>query len=409
MLNWIWAGFFFLAFLAGLFRWLVLGETGVWAAMVGSSFDMARTGFEVSLGLTGVMCLWLGIMRVGEKGGAVALLARAFDPLLRRLFPGIPAGHPAGASIVMNLSANMLGLDNAATPLGLKAMKELQELNPRPDTASNDQILFLVVNASAVTVIPTAIMTYRAQLGAADPTDVFLPLLIATFCSTIVGILVTARVQKLRLGHPVTLAYLGGVTLLVGLLVGYCATLDKETLERQTSLLANFLIFSLIVGFLVLAARRRVTFYETFVEGAREGFSVAVGIIPYLVAMLVAVGVLRASGALDQALGAVRWAVSGLGLDGRWVDALPVALVRPLSGSGARGLVIETMKTLGPDSFAGRLACVIQGSTETTFYVVAVYFGSVGIKNTRHAIACGLTAELAGFLGAVAVSYLFWG
>jgi spore maturation protein SpmA len=409
MLNWIWAGFFFVAFLAGLFRWLVLGETGVWAAMVGSSFEMAKTGFEVSLGLTGIMCLWLGIMRVGEKGGAVALVARAFDPLLRRLFPGVPAGHPAGASIVMNMSANMLGLDNAATPLGLKAMKELQELNPQPDTASNDQILFLVVNASAVTVVPTAIMTYRAQLGAADPTDVFLPLLIATFCSTMVGILVTARVQKLSLRHPVTLAYLGGLTLVVGLLVGYCATLDKETLERQTSLLANFLIFSLIVGFLALAARRRVTFYETFVEGAKEGFSVAVGIIPYLVAMLVAVGVLRASGALDEALGVVRWAVAGLGVDGRWVDALPVALVRPLSGSGARGLVIETMKTLGPDSFAGRLACVIQGSTETTFYVLAVYFGSVGIRKTRHAIACGLTAELAGFLGAVAVSYLFWG
>jgi spore maturation protein SpmA len=261
MLNWIWAGFFFVAFLAGLFRWLVLGETGVWAAMVGSSFEMAKTGFEVSLGLTGVMCLWLGIMRVGEKGGAVALVARAFDPLLRRLFPGIPAGHPAGASIVMNMSANMLGLDNAATPLGLKAMKELQELNPQPDTASNDQILFLVINASAVTVIPTAIMTYRAQLGAADPTDVFLPLLIATFCSTMVGILVTARVQKLSLRHPVTLAYLGGLTLVIGLLVGYCATLDKETLERQTSLLANFLIFSLIVGFLALAARQRVTFY----------------------------------------------------------------------------------------------------------------------------------------------------
>lgn len=409
MLNWIWAGFFLVAFVAGLFRWLVLGEPGVWAAMVGSSFDMAKTGFEVSLGLTGVMCLWLGIMRVGEKGGAVELIARGFDPLLRRLFPGIPKGHPASASIVMNLSANMLGLDNAATPLGLKAMKELQELNPQPDTASNDQILFLVINASAVTVIPTAIMTYRAQLGAADPTDVFLPLLIATFCSTMVGILVTARVQHLRLGHPVTLAYLGGVTLLIGLLVGYCARLDKETLERQTSLLANLLIFSLIVGFLVLGVRRRVRFYETFVEGAKEGFSVAVGIIPYLVAMLVAVGVLRASGALDRALDAVRWAVSGLGLDGRWVDALPVALVRPLSGSGARGLVIETMKALGPDSFAGRLACVIQGSTETTFYVLAVYFGSVGIKNTRHAIACGLTAELAGFLGAVAVSYLFFG
>ena len=409
MLNWIWAGFFLVAFLAGLFRWLVLGEPGVWAAMVASTFDMAKTGFEVSLGLTGVMCLWLGIMRLGEKGGAVELLARGFDPLLRRLFPGIPAGHPAGASIVMNLSANMLGLDNAATPLGLKAMKELQQLNPQPDTASNDQILFLVINASAVTVIPTAIMTYRAQLGAADPTDVFLPLLIATFCSTMVGILVTARVQKLPLGNPVTLAYLGGVTLLIGLLVGYCVSLDKETLERQTSLVANLLIFSLIVAFLLLAARRRVAFYESFVEGAKEGFTVAVGIIPYLVAMLVAVGVLRASGALGQVLGAVRWVVGGIGLDARWVDALPVALVRPLSGSGSRGLVIETMKTLGPDSFAGRLACVIQGSTETTFYVLAVYFGSVGIKNTRHAIACGLTAELAGFLGAVAVCYLFFG
>jgi spore maturation protein SpmA len=409
MLNWIWAGFFAVAFLAGLFRWLVLGEPGVWAAMVASTFDMAKTGFEISLGLTGVMCLWLGIMRVGEKGGAVALVARAFDPLLRRLFPSIPKGHPASASIVMNISANMLGLDNAATPLGLKAMRELQELNPQPDTASDDQILFLVVNASAVTVIPTAIMTYRAQLGAADPTDVFLPLLIATFCSTMVGLLVTARVQKLPLGNPVTLGYLGGVTLLIGLLVGYCATLDKETLERQTSLLANFLIFTLIVGFIALAARRRVATYEAFVDGAKEGFAVAIGIIPYLVAMLVAIGVLRASGVLDQALDVVRWAVSGLGLDGRWVDALPVALVRPLSGSGSRGLVIETMKTLGPDSFAGRLACVIQGSTETTFYVLAVYFGSVGIKNTRHAIACGLTAELAGFVGAVAVSYLFFG
>jgi len=409
MLNWIWAGFFLVAFLAGLFRWLVLGEPGVWAAMVASSFDMAKTGFEVSLGLTGVMCLWLGIMRLGEKGGAVELLARGFDPLLRRLFPGVPAGHPAGASIVMNLSANMLGLDNAATPLGLKAMKELQQLNPQPDTASDDQILFLVVNASAVTVIPTAIMTYRAQLGAADPTDVFLPLLIATFCSTMVGILVTARVQRLPLGNPVTLAYLGGVTLLIGLLVGYCLSLDKETLERQTSLIANLLIVSLIVAFLLLAARTRVPFYETFVEGAKEGFAVAVGIIPYLVAMLVAVGVLRASGALDQVLDFVRWAVGSVGMDARWVDALPVALVRPLSGSGSRGLVIETMKTLGPDSFAGRLACVIQGSTETTFYVLAVYFGSVGIKNTRHAIACGLTAELAGFLGAVAVCYLFFG
>jgi spore maturation protein SpmA len=409
MLNWIWTAFFLVAFLVGLFRWLVLGEAGVWAAMVGSSFDMAKTGFEVSIGLTGVMCLWLGIMRVGERGGAVSLLARAFDPLLLRLFPGIPPGHPAGASIMMNVSANMLGLDNAATPLGLKAMKELQELNPQPDTASNDQILFLVVNCAAVTVIPTAIMTYRAQLGAADPTDVFVPLLIATFCSVMTGILVTARVQRLPLGNPVTLAYLGGLTLFVGLVVAYFVRLDKETLQRQTTLVANLLIFSLIVGFLLLAARRRVPVYEAFVEGAKEGFTVAIGIIPYLVAMLVAVGVLRASGVLDQVLGGVRWAVSGLGIDARWVDALPVALVRPLSGSGSRGLVIETMKTFGADSFAGRLACVIQGSTETTFYVLAVYFGSVGIKKTRHAVACGLTAELAGFLGAVGVSYLFWG
>jgi spore maturation protein SpmA len=408
MLNKIWGGFFFVAFLAALYQWLALGEPGVWAAMVGSTFDMAKTGFEISLGLTGVMCLWLGVMRVGERGGAVELVGKAFGPLLRRLFPGIPEGHPASASIVMNMAANMLGLDNAATPLGLKAMKELQELNPDKETASDDQILFLVVNCSAVTLIPTAIMTYRAELGARDPTDVFLPLLIATFCSTLVGLLVTAAVQGLRLTQPVTLAYLGGMTLVVSALVAYCARLDKATLERQTSLVANLLIFSIIVVFLLLAARRKVPLYETFVEGAKEGFTVAVGIIPYLVAMLVAIGVLRASGALDRALDLVRFGVSGLGLDTRWVDALPVALMRPLSGSGARGLVIETMKTLGPDSFAGRLACVIQGSTETTFYVIAVYFGSVGIRKTRHAIACGLTAELAGFLAAVAVSYLFF-
>ncbi len=409
MLNWIWAGFFFVAFVAGLFRWLVLGEPGVWAAMVGSSFEMAKTGFEISIGLTGVMCLWLGIMKIGEKGGAVTLVARAFDPLLRRLFPSIPPAHPAGASIVMNLSANMLGLDNAATPLGLKAMKELQEINPEPDTASNDQIMFLVINASAVTLIPTAIMTYRAQMGAADPTDVFLPLLIATFCSTMTGIMVTARMQGLRLWNPVTAAYFGSATLIIGLLAAYVSTLDKETMERQTSLFANLSIFSLIVGFLLLAVRKGIAVYETFVEGAKEGFTVAVGIIPHLVGMLVAIGILRTSGVLDQALDLVRLLVAGLGLDGRWVDALPVALVRPLSGSGARGLVIETMKTLGADSFAGRLACIIQGSTETTFYVLAVYFGSVGIKNTRHAIVCGLTAEFAGFAGALAVAYLFFG
>jgi len=409
MLNGIWAAFFFVAFAAALVQWLVLGHGGVWAQMVASAFDMSKTGFEVALGLTGVMCLWLGIMRVGERGGAVELLARAFDPLLRRLFPGIPPGHPASASIVMNMAANALGLDNAATPLGLKAMKELQELNPQPDTATNEQVLFLVVNTASVTLIPVAIFTYRTQMGAADPTDVFLPLLLATFGGTIVGLVVTAFVQRIRLWDPVVLAYLGGLTALVAGMTAWFSSLDKATLEARSALIANLTIFSLIVLFLGLAAWRRVPLYEAFVEGAKEGFQVAVGIVPYLVAMLVAIGVLRASGTLDGILSVVRWGVTSAGLDARWVDALPVGLMRPLSGSGSRGLVIETMKTFGADSFAGRLACVIQGSTETTFYVLTVYFGSVGIKRWRHAMACGLIADLAGFVAAVLVSYLFFG
>ena len=409
MLNGIWAAFFFVAFAAALVQWLVLGHGGVWAQMVASAFDMSKTGFEVALGLTGVMCLWLGIMRVGERGGAVELLARAFDPLLRRLFPGIPPGHPASASIVMNMAANALGLDNAATPLGLKAMKELQELNPQPDTATNEQVLFLVVNTASVTLIPVAIFTYRTQMGAADPTDVFLPLLLATFGGTIVGLVVTAFVQRIRLWDPVVLAYLGGLSALVAGMTAWFSSLDKATLEARSALIANLTIFSLIVLFLGLAAWRRVPLYEAFVEGAKEGFQVAVGIVPYLVAMLVAIGVLRASGTLDGILSVVRWGVTSAGLDARWVDALPVGLMRPLSGSGSRGLVIETMKTFGADSFAGRLACVIQGSTETTFYVLTVYFGSVGIKRWRHAMACGLIADLAGFVAAVLVSYLFFG
>ena len=409
MLNAIWAAFFLAAFLAGLHQWLVLGHAQVWAQMVAAAFDMAKTGFEVALGLTGVMCLWLGFMKLGERGGAVTILGRAVDPLFRRLFPGIPPGHPASASIVMNMAANMLGLDNAATPLGLKAMKELQELNPTEDTATDAMILFLVINASAVTVIPIAIFTYRTQMGAKDPTDVFLPLLIATYCSTMAGLLVTAWVQKLRLRDPVVLAYLGGLTALVGGVVAYCSRLDRATLEAQSAVVSNFVIFGLIVSFVALAAWRRVPLYEAFVEGAKEGFHVAVGIIPYLVAMLVAIGVLRASGALDRVLDVVRWGVTSLGLDARWVDALPVGLVRPLSGSGSRGLVIETMKTFGADSFAGRLACVIQGSTETTFYILTVYFGSVGVRKWRHAVPCGLAAELAGFVAAVLVSYMFFG
>ena len=409
MLDRIWTGFFLVAFVAAVFQSVVLGHTGVWAEMVAATFDLSKTAFAIALGLTGVMCLWLGIMKIGERGGAVELLARWFGPLLRRLFPSIPPGHPASGSIVMNMAANMLGLDNAATPLGLKAMGELQELNPEKDTASNDQILFLVLNTSAVTVIPVAIFTYRATMGAADPTDVFLPLLIATTCSTVAGLVVTGLVQRLKLWDPVILAYLGGLLAMVGGLVAYFGQLDREAMQRQSSLLSNVLIFSVIIAFMLLAVRRRVSLYESFIEGAKEGFGVAVGIIPYLVAMLVAIGVLRASGTLDMLLDAVRWAATGMGLDTRWVDGLPTALVRPLSGSGARGMMLETMKTHGADSFAGRLVSVIQGSTETTFYVLAVYFGSVGIRKTRHAVGCGLAADLAGILGAIFVTYLFFG
>jgi len=409
MLNKIWGAFFFVAFAVGLAKSVFFADWGVWAAMVGASFDMAKTGFEISLGLTGIMCLWLGIMRLGEKGGAVDLMARAFGPLLRRLFPGIPNGHPAMGSIVMNMAANMLGLDNAATPLGLKAMGELQELNPTPEEASNDQILFLVLNTSAVTVIPATIFVYRAQMGAADPTDVFIPMLIATFCSTMVGLVVTAWVQKLRLRDPVVLAYLGALTALVAGMIVYFSRLDREAMALQSSVLSNFVIFSVIVSFVLLAALRRVPLYDAFVEGAKDGFKVAVGIIPYLVAMLVAIGIVRASGALDLVLDGVRWAVGSIGMDTRWVDGLPTALMRPLSGSGARGLMLETMKAHGADSFAGRLVSIIQGSTETTFYVLAVYFGSVGIRRTRHALPCGLAADFAGVVAAILVCYLFFG
>jgi len=409
MLNRIWTGFFFVAFIAALARWLILGDASVWQEIVGSLFSMSKTAFEIALGLTGVMALWLGIMRIGEKGGAVEILARAFGPLFRRLFPGVPAGHPAEGAVVMNMAANMLGLDNAATPLGLKAMRELQTLNPSDDTASNDQILFLVINTSAVTVVPVTIFTYRAQLGAVDPTDIFLPILIATFCSTLVGLLVTAAVQKIKLFQPVVMAYLGGMTAVVAGLVTYFSRLPQAAMEQQSALLANVLIFTLIIAFCALAVRRRVNLYESFIEGAKEGFTTAVTIIPYLVAMLVAIGVFRASGALDLLLDGVRAGVSGIGLDTRWVDGLPTALMKPLSGSGARGMLIETMTTHGADSFAGRLASVVQGSTETTFYVLAVYFGAVKLKHSRHAVACGLAADAAGIVAAILVSYLFFG
>ncbi len=409
MLNRIWAFFFLAAFAVACVQSLVLGHAEVWQTIVGSTFDTAKTAFEIALGLTGVMCLWLGLMRIGEKGGAVDLLARAFAPLMRRLFPGVPAGHPAEGAMIMNLAANMLGLDNAATPLGLAAMKELQTLNRTPDTASDAQILFLVINTSAVTVVPVTIFTYRAQMGAADPTDVFLPILIATFCSTLVGLITTALVQKLKLHDPVVIAYLGGAAAVVAGLVAWFARLPQNQVAAQSAVLANALIFTLITVFLLLAIRQRVNVYEAFVEGAKQGFETAITIIPYLVAMLVAIGVFRASGALDLLLDGVRAGVHALGGDTRWVDGLPTALMKPLSGSGARGLMIDTMQTFGPDSFAGRLVSVMQGSTETTFYVLAVYFGSVGIRRTRYAVACGLAADVAGMIAAILVSYLFFG
>ena len=408
MLNRIWTFFFVGGFVAAVVRALS-GHPEVWQDMVGATFDMAETAFKIALGLTGVMCLWLGIMRIGEKGGAVELLARAFGPLLRRLFPGIPHGHPATGSIVMNMAANMLGLDNAATPLGLKAMKDLQELNPQKDTASDDMILFMVINTSAVTIIPITIFTYRAQMGAADPTDIFLPILIATYCSTLAGLLITAAFQKIRLADPVVLGYLGGMTLLIAGMVAYFGSLDRDTMQTQSAILANFLVFSVIIGFMLGAIRRRINLYETFVEGAKDGFKVAIGIVPYLVAMLVAIGVFRASGALDLILDAGRSLAGTMGLDARFIDGLPTAFMKPLSGSGARGMMIETMQAHGADSFAGRLASVIQGSTETTFYVLAVYFGAVSIRKTRHAVLCALVADAAGISAAIAVSYLFFG
>jgi spore maturation protein SpmA len=408
MLNWIWGAFFLIAVGAALVQAVFLGRPDAFRDVVGALFDSAKTGFEIALGLTGVMSLWLGLMRIGEKGGVVEAIARAFRPLFRRLLPGIPEGHPAGGAIVMNMSANMLGLDNAATPLGLKAMRELQTLNPDAERASNDQIMFMVLNASSVTILPMTIFTFRAQLGAADPTDVFIPILIATYCSTLTGLLVTAAVQRLNLWNRVVIGYIGAMTVAIAALVAYFAQLDGEAVGRQSALLANGLLLSVIVAFLVAGARRRVPLYETFIEGAKEGFQVAIGIVPYLVAILVAVGALRASGALEGLLTAIRSGVSALGLDTRWVDGLPTALIKPLSGSGARGLMIETMKTAGPDSFAGRLSCVIQGSTETTFYILAVYFGSIGIKKTRHALGCGLAADAAGVVASILVCYLFF-
>ena len=409
MLNALWIGFFLIAFLIALIKLVFLGDAGIFAALVKALFDSSKTAFEIALGLTGVMALWLGVMKIGERAGMLELLTRGLAPLFCRLFPDVPANHPALGAMTMNMGANMLGLDNAATPLGIKAMQELQTLNPSSDTASDAQVLFLVINTASVTLLPVTIFTYRAQLGAADPTDVFVPLLITTYIGTLIGLFVTGLFQKLHLWNRVTMAYIGGATALIGGMVAYFSGLDASTMTRQSSILSNVLLFGIVIIFLLMAVRRRVNAYEAFVEGAKEGFHTAVTIIPYLVAMLVAIAVFRASGALELLMGGVRGAVLALGFDARWVDALPTALMKPFSGSGARAMMIDTMQAHGADSFAGRLASIVQGSTETTFYVLAVYFGAVGIKRVRHAVACGLIADVAGILAAIGMAYLFFG
>lgn len=409
MLNTLWLGFFITAAISALAQWLLGGQAQVFATMVESLFAMAKLSVEVMVLLFGTLTLWLGFLRIAEKAGIVDVLARWLAPLFARLMPEVPRGHPALGLMTLNFAANALGLDNAATPMGLKAMRALQELNPRPDTATNAQILFLVLNASSLTLLPVSIFMYRMQQGAADPTLVFLPILLATSASTLAGLLAVAVVQRLPLWHPVVLAYLLPVALVLGGFMALLTTLSATALAQLSSLLGNLTLFSLVVMFVLVGAWRKVPVYEAFVEGAREGFDVAKALLPYLVAMLCAVGVLRTSGALGYALEGIRWCVEAIGMDTRFVDALPTALVKPFSGSAARAMLIETMQTQGVDSFAALAAATIQGSTETTFYVLAVYFGAVGIQRARHAVGCALLAELAGVVAAIAVCYQFFG
>lgn len=409
VLNYIWIAFFLTAFVIATFRLVVLGDTAVFPEIINSTFSSSKTAFEISLGLTGVLSLWLGIMKIGEKGGVISLFSRVLSPLFCRLFPDIPKGHPVTGSIFMNLAANMLGLDNAATPLGLKAMEGLQELNPKKDTASNPMIMFLVLNTSGLTLIPISIMVYRAQMGAAQPTDVFVPILLATFFSTLAGLVAVSVYQRINLLNRVILLFLGGMSLAVaGIIYGF-SRLSRSEIDLYSTTVANVFLFLIIVGFIVAGIRRKVNVYDAFVEGAKEGFGTAVRIIPYLVAILVAIGVFRASGAMGYLIGGVESVVKLCGIDSGFVGGLPTAIMKPLSGSGARGLMVDAMTTYGPDSFIGRLACIFQGSTDTTFYILAVYFGSVGITRTHHAVPCGLIADAAGILAAIFICYLFFG
>lgn len=408
VLNYIWLAFFIIAFVVGMVRLLFFGDTEIIPAIISSTFDSSKTGFEISLGLTGVMTLWLGFMKVGEKGGMVDILTKLTSPLFCRLMPDIPKTHPAIGSILMNIAANMLGLDNAATPLGLKAMKELQDINPKKDTASNPMIMFLVLNTSGLTIIPISIMVFRAQLGAKDPSDIFMPILLATFFATLIGIIAVAIYQKINLFNRVIFAYLGGLTLLIGASMWYLSSLPQESINSISSVSGNLILLTIIILFLSLAMFRRINVYEAFIEGAKEGFGIAIKIIPYLIAILVSIGVFRASGAMDYLLNGMASLIAFLGFDTSFVQALPTAIMKPLSGSGARGMMIDSMKTFGADSFVGRLSCMFQGATDTTFYILAVYFGSVNISKTRHAVACGLIADLAGVIAAIALAYMFF-
>lgn len=409
VLNYIWITFFLIAFVIATFRLVFLGDTGVFPEIINSTFSSSKTAFEISLGLTGVLSLWLGIMKIGEKGGVISLFSRILSPIFCKLFPDIPKGHPVTGSIFMNLAANMLGLDNAATPLGLKAMEGLQELNPKKDTASNPMIMFLVLNTSGLTLIPISIMVYRAQMGAAQPTDVFVPILLATFFSTLAGIIAVSLYQRINLLNRTLILFLGGMSLVIAGIIWFFTTLSRTQIDVYSTTSANVFLFLIIIGFILAGIRKKVNVYDAFVEGAKEGFTTAVRIIPYLVAILVAIGVFRASGAMDYLISGIEKGVELCGINSDFVGGLPTAIMKPLSGSGARGLMVDAMTTYGPDSFVGRLACIFQGSTDTTFYILAVYFGSVGIARTRHAVPCGLIADAAGILSAIFICYLFFG
>lgn len=409
VLNYIWIAFFVVAFVIALAKLVFWGDITVFPAMMDATFASSKNAFEISLGLTGVLSLWLGIMKIGERGGVVNVLARLLSPVFSRLFPDIPKNHPVTGSIFMNIAANMLGLDNAATPLGLKAMEQMQDLNKQKDTASNPMIMFLVLNTSGLTLIPVSIMVYRAQLGAAQPTDVFIPILLATFFATLAGIIVTAIYQKINLFNRVMLLTLGGMTAAVGLIIWGFGQMDRDQMNVVSTTVANILLMSIIIAFIVAGIRHKINVYDAFIEGAKDGFSTAVRIIPYLVAILVGIGVFRASGAMDMLVEGVKWGVEACGGNTDFVGALPTALMKPLSGSGARGMMVDAMTVYGADSFVGRLSSIFQGSTDTTFYILAVYFGSVNIRYTRHAVACGLLADAAGVVAAIAIAYLFFG